>query len=153
MNDQFNETNHSFQLMFYLLKRLTKHINYFTKLNLSIQHFIYIFTLHFLTLCQTKLIMLCMNTKWERLAEVRKDHGMSQEQCAKILNVSRNTWSNWENGIFEPDFMALKTISKLFNVSIDYLLSNDQQLSLLLDEKEALEKALEIMIKKTKNAR
>ena len=64
-------------------------------------------------------------TKWERLEEARKEKGFSQAYCAKMLDISRNAWINWENRIFEPSLDNLLSISKLLNISIDYLLGND----------------------------
>ena len=65
-------------------------------------------------------------TLGEKLKEARKQAGLSQEQLSEKLGVSRSAVSKWEtdNGI--PDVDNLKVISKLLNVSIDYLLDDGE---------------------------
>ncbi|MBQ7999922.1 MAG: helix-turn-helix transcriptional regulator [Ruminococcus sp.] len=58
----------------------------------------------------------------ERLQELRKDHGMSQEELAKILGVSHYTVSSYECNRSDPDDKSKVIIAKLFDVSVDYLL-------------------------------
>ena len=58
----------------------------------------------------------------ERLAEVRKDHGDTQQSLADKLNVTKFTVSNWEQEKSEPYHEVLVRICKLYNVSSDYLL-------------------------------
>ena len=64
-------------------------------------------------------------TLGEKLKEARNKFGLSQEELAEKLFVSRAAIAKWEtdNGI--PDMMNLKAISSLLQVSIDYLLDND----------------------------
>lgn len=61
----------------------------------------------------------------EKFVKLRKEQGMSQEDVAEHLQVSRQTISNWENNITTPDIQQAKEISKLFHVSLDELLEND----------------------------
>lgn len=77
-------------------------------------------------------------TKWVRLEEARKQKHFSQEYCAKMLNVSRNAWINWENCTFEPSLSNLVAISNLLCVSTDYLLGNDKFVSFSGKDKEIL---------------
>lgn len=65
-------------------------------------------------------------TLGEKLKEARKKVGISQEQLSEKLGVSRSAVAKWEtdNGI--PDVDNLKVISKLLNVSIDYLLDDGE---------------------------
>ncbi|MBQ9742175.1 MAG: helix-turn-helix transcriptional regulator [Ruminococcus sp.] len=58
----------------------------------------------------------------ERLQELRKDYGMSQEELAGILGVSHYTISSYECNRSDPDDKSKIIIAKLFNVSVDYLL-------------------------------
>lgn len=62
----------------------------------------------------------------EKIREHRKQVGLSQEQLSEKLEVSRSAVAKWEtdNGI--PDVDNLKVISKLLNVSIDYLLDDGE---------------------------
>ena len=57
-----------------------------------------------------------------KLAELRKKHGITQQELGDILCVSYQTISKWENGIAYPDIMMLPQISRYFGVSVDALL-------------------------------
>ena len=57
-----------------------------------------------------------------RLAEVRKDHGDTQQTLADKLNVTKHTVSSWEQEKSEPYHEMLIKICKLYGVSSDYLL-------------------------------
>lgn len=57
-----------------------------------------------------------------RLAKLRKEKGLSQEQLAESLGISRQAVSKWERAETSPDTDNLIELSKLYNVSIDYLL-------------------------------
>ncbi|MGN0518676.1 MAG: helix-turn-helix domain-containing protein [Acutalibacteraceae bacterium] len=65
-------------------------------------------------------------TLGEKLKEARKQAGLSQEQLSEKLSVSRSAVAKWEtdNGI--PDVDNLKALSKLLNVSVDYLLDDSE---------------------------
>ena len=58
----------------------------------------------------------------ERLADIRKDHGDTQQTLADKLQVSKFTVSNWEQEKGEPDHEILIKICKLYGISSDYLL-------------------------------
>ena len=64
----------------------------------------------------------------EKLKETRKLSGLSQEQLAEALNISRSAVAKWENNIGIPDVSNLKSISKLLNISIDYLLDENKNI-------------------------
>jgi transcriptional regulator with XRE-family HTH domain len=57
----------------------------------------------------------------------RKSNGWSQEDFAEKLNVSRQAISRWENGTAQPDAQNILQISRLFNVTTDYLLNDDYE--------------------------
>ena len=61
----------------------------------------------------------------EKLIELRKANGWSQEDLAEKVDVSRQAISRWENGTALPDAQNLLRISKLFLVTADYLLNDD----------------------------
>ena len=63
----------------------------------------------------------------EKIAKLRKAHGWSQEDFAEKLDVSRQAISRWENGTTLPDAQNVLQISKLFNVTTDYLLNDDYE--------------------------
>lgn len=54
----------------------------------------------------------------------RKKAGLTGEQVAKILNISRNALSYYENQKREANYSTLKKLSELYGVTIDYLLDN-----------------------------
>lgn len=60
-----------------------------------------------------------------RLAELRKSNGLSQQQFAKIFGVAQNTVSNWENGNRLVDTENLQKIADYFGVTTDYVLCRD----------------------------
>ena len=70
----------------------------------------------------------------EKLQLLRKNKGITQEELADELYVSRTAISKWESGRGYPNIESLKEISKYFSVSIDDLLSADKLI--LLAEKE-----------------
>ena len=61
----------------------------------------------------------------ERIAMLRKEKKVSQEELADVLNTSRQAISKWERGEAYPDIDKLKDLAIYFNVSIDYLLDYD----------------------------
>ena len=73
----------------------------------------------------------------EKLQELRKDRGMTQEELAEALYVSRTAISKWESGRGYPSIDSLKEISHYFSVSIDDLLSTDKLLSIAEKENKA----------------
>lgn len=62
----------------------------------------------------------------ENLKMLRKQAGMSQEQLAEKLGVSRQAVTKWETGAGIPDIENIMAISSLFDISIDVLLSNER---------------------------
>ena len=70
----------------------------------------------------------------EKLQELRKSRGLTQEELAEALFVSRTAISKWESGRGYPSIDSLKEISGYFSVSIDELLSGNQLV--LIAEKE-----------------
>lgn len=64
----------------------------------------------------------------EKLKECRKKAGLSQEQLAEKLCVSRQAITKWESNRGMPDISNLQNISRLFGVSIDYLLDDGETL-------------------------
>ena len=66
----------------------------------------------------------------EKLQELRKGRGLTQEELAEALYVSRTAISKWESGRGYPSIDSLKEISGYFSVTIDTLLSSDKLLSI-----------------------
>ncbi|MBR0402578.1 MAG: helix-turn-helix transcriptional regulator [Lachnospiraceae bacterium] len=74
----------------------------------------------------------------EKLQKLRKDRGLTQEELAEALYVSRTAVSKWESGRGYPGIDSLKEISRFFGVTIDGLMGADEILSAAEQEKERL---------------
>lgn len=57
------------------------------------------------------------------IAELRKDHGLTQEQMGEKIGVTNKTVSRWETGVYLPPADALLAVSELFGVSVNELLT------------------------------
>ena len=66
----------------------------------------------------------------EKLQELRKQKGLTQEELAQELFVSRTAISKWESGRGYPSIDSLRAIAGYFNLTIDELLSSDELLTL-----------------------
>ena len=73
----------------------------------------------------------------EKLQELRKSRGLTQEELAEALFVSRTAISKWESGRGYPSIDSLKEISKLFSVTIDDLLSGEKLISIAEKENKS----------------
>ena len=65
----------------------------------------------------------------DKLIELRKKNGWSQEELAGQLGVSRQSVSKWESGASIPDLDKILKLSSLFGVSTDFLLKDSEELS------------------------
>lgn len=63
----------------------------------------------------------------DKIIQLRKKNGWSQEELAEQMNVSRQAVCKWEGAQSIPDINKLIQLSKLFNVSIDYLLKDEME--------------------------
>lgn len=59
----------------------------------------------------------------KRITELRKEQGMSQSQLSKALNVSPSAIGMYEQGRRVPSLEIIITMARLFNVSLDYLIT------------------------------
>ena len=64
----------------------------------------------------------------ENLKNLRKEKNLSQEQLAKMLNVSRQAVSKWESGKTYPDIDNLILLRDIFNVTLDDLIVNESKI-------------------------
>ena len=67
------------------------------------------------------------NTLGKRIAALRKEKNLKQEDIAQMLNISPQAISKWENDLTCPDISILPELSKILNVSIDELLVGKKQ--------------------------
>lgn len=75
-------------------------------------------------------------TLGEKLKAARKSAGLIQEQLSEKLMVSRQAVTKWESDKGMPDIENLKKLSKLLNVSIDYLLDDGEQMDMTVVREE-----------------
>ncbi len=73
----------------------------------------------------------------EKLAELRKSKGLTQEELAEALFVSRTAVSKWESGRGYPGIDSLKEISRYFSVTIDELICPREMITVAEDDKKA----------------
>ena len=73
----------------------------------------------------------------EKLAELRKSRGLTQEELAEALYVSRTAISKWESGRGYPSIDSLKEISRYFSVTIDELIYPREMITAAEDDKKA----------------
>lgn len=71
----------------------------------------------------------------EKLQELRKGKGLTQEELAEKLFVSRTAISKWESGRGYPSLDSLKEIARFFSVTIDDLICSDEMISVAENEK------------------
>ena len=74
---------------------------------------------------------------YEKLQELRKSRGLTQEELAEALFVSRTAISKWESGRGYPSIDSLKEISRFFSVSIDELLTGEKLISIAEKENKS----------------
>ena len=65
----------------------------------------------------------------ERLKDERQKAGMTQDQVAEKIMVSRVTVSHWENGKTLPDIVSLINLSDLYSISLDELVKGDSKMT------------------------
>jgi len=70
----------------------------------------------------------------EKIVELRKSKGLSQEELAEQLGVSRQAVSRWELGQTLPDIPNLLQLCELFGVSADYLVRDEEQTAAKSDQ-------------------
>lgn len=87
-------------------------------------------------------------TVGERLLELRKKKGISQEEASNILNVSRQTISKWETGESCPDFDKILPLCELYEITPDELITGKKEVELLEagDKKKIFAKNLGISV-------
>ena len=73
----------------------------------------------------------------EKLQELRKSKGLTQEELAEVLYVSRTAISKWESGRGYPSIDSLKCIANYFSVTIDDLLSGEKLISIAEKENKS----------------
>lgn len=61
----------------------------------------------------------------KKLLNLRKEYKMTQDDVAKILGMSRTSFSKYENGIANPPLQVLRKIAAIYNVGLEYLIFDE----------------------------
>lgn len=69
-----------------------------------------------------------------RIAELRDQHGWTQEELAHSIGITRAALSHYEKNRRKPDYEILTKLADKFNVSIDYLIGRTKQPQIILDQ-------------------
>ena len=75
----------------------------------------------------------------EKLQQLRKQKGLTQEELAQSLYVSRTAISKWESGRGYPNIDSLKAIAQFFGITIDELLKSDELLTIAQEDSKRKE--------------
>ena len=68
-----------------------------------------------------------MQMETERIKALREDRDLTQQAAAEYLQITRSTYSNYENGIREFPLEVLKKLADLYDTSLDYLLERTDE--------------------------
>jgi len=60
----------------------------------------------------------------EKLKMLRKKQGLTQKEVARLLGTVQGVYSKWERGVYEPNYENLSMLACIFDVSVDFLLSD-----------------------------
>lgn len=65
----------------------------------------------------------------EQIKRLRCENNLTQEELAQMINISRQSVSAWERGIYYPDILTMLELADVLGVTVDYLLRGDQIMS------------------------
>lgn len=63
----------------------------------------------------------------KKLKDLRKERGISQEELAKVLHITRQSISKWETGTAYPDMEKMKMLSDFYELSLDELMDQESK--------------------------
>lgn len=115
--------------MLYLVDRLTRDVGcYFSVLGIYFAH-----------TTERKILRMKFN---EKLIEIRKKQGLSQEELGMELQVSRQTISKWETGNNMPDISILVDIADYYDISIPEIISGERKSEMMNEEERKIAKTM-----------
>ncbi|MBO5439541.1 MAG: helix-turn-helix transcriptional regulator [Treponema sp.] len=72
----------------------------------------------------------------DRIKELRNQNNISQQRLADLLNLTQQAIGKWEKGISEPNIEAIIKMSKIFNVTVSYLILGEEEADCNITKKE-----------------
>lgn len=82
----------------------------------------------------------------KKLIELRTKRKMTKSEIAKILNMTPSSYGDYEREVSRPSYETLKKLSNLFNVSINYLIDNEEtEKKEIIFSKEEVTKILDVI--------
>jgi transcriptional regulator with XRE-family HTH domain len=88
----------------------------------------------------------------DRLRAARKQKGYTQEQLAELIGTAKSTYSNYEQGLREPDVFKIKALVKELNVTAEWLLGIDEETNELSEREHILIKKYRVLDERGKEA-
>ena len=85
-------------------------------------------------------------TLGEKIKEARKQCGLSQEQLAEKMSVSRSAIAKWENGLGLPNDESLKLLADYFGITIDELIPNKSNEEILVSKNKTIDQQKKVII-------
>jgi transcriptional regulator with XRE-family HTH domain len=82
----------------------------------------------------------------EKLKQLRRQKGLTQEELAQLLYVSRTAVSKWESGRGYPGIDSLKELAKTFSVTVDELLSGEELLEAAREHQQTRERSIRELV-------
>ena len=85
-------------------------------------------------------------TLGEKIKEARKQCGLSQEQLAEKMSVSRSAIAKWENGLGLPNDESLKLLADYFGITIDELIPNKSNEEILVSKNKTIDQQKKVIV-------
>ena len=80
----------------------------------------------------------------KKLLTLRKEFKMTQDDVAKILGMSRTSFSKYENGNINPPLQVLRKLAKIYNVGLEYLIFDEKTIIRVNDSSEENDNSAEL---------
>lgn len=80
----------------------------------------------------------------KKLLTLRKEFKMTQDDVAKILGMSRTSFSKYENGNINPPLQVLRKLAKIYNVGLEYLIFDEKTIIRVNDSSEENDNSTEL---------
>lgn len=79
----------------------------------------------------------------EKITELRKNHGLSQEALADLVGVTRQSVSKWETGLSKPSTKCMQELCYIFHISIEELVDPNVKIGIIYDSEDILKQLID----------